>query len=340
MLKKIRVVLAIFVWLGVTLLFVDFTGVAHAWLGWLAKIQFLPALLALNVGVVIALVALTLLFGRVYCSVICPLGIMQDGIAWFGKRAKKNRYRYSPARNILRYGMLVLFVAALIAGIGSFVALLAPYSAYGRIAQNLLAPLWGWGNNLLAAWAEHVDSYAFYHVDVWVRAGSTFAIAVITLVVLAILSYRNGRTWCNTVCPVGTVLGLLSRFSLFRPVIDTSKCNRCGLCGRNCKSACIDTKNHVIDLSRCVVCMDCVEKCSQGAISYTWRRQPAAAKSETTAAAKPDNGRRSFLSATAVVAAATALKAEEKTVDGGLAEILDKKKPERHTRIVPPGAVS
>lgn len=338
MLKKIRVVLAILVWLGITLLFVDFTGVAHAWLGWMAKIQFLPALLALNAGVVIALVAFTLLFGRVYCSVICPLGIMQDGFAWIGKRAKKNRYRYSPARNILRYGMLALFVMALLAGIGSFVALLAPYSAYGRIAQNLLAPLWGWGNNLLAAWAEHAESYTFYRTEVWMRAGSTFAVAVITLVVLAILSYRNGRTWCNTVCPVGTVLGFLSRFSLFRPVMDTSKCNGCGLCGRNCKSACIDTKNHTIDLSRCVACMDCVEKCHQGAISYTYRRTNQVVSSPD--AKKTDRGRRSFLSATAVVAAATALKAEEKTVDGGLAEILDKQKPERKTRIVPPGAVS
>ena len=63
---------------AITLLFLDFTGTVHAWLGWTAKIQFLPALLALNAGVVVALVVLTLLFGRVYCSVVCPLGVMQD----------------------------------------------------------------------------------------------------------------------------------------------------------------------------------------------------------------------------------------------------------------------
>lgn len=142
MLRKLRQTLAFIVILLITLLFLDFSGTIHAWFGWLAKIQFLPALLALNVGVIVGLVALTLLFGRIYCSVICPLGIMQDGFAWLGKKAKKNRYRYSPAKSILRYVMLALMAIAVVLGIGSFVALLAPYSAYGRIVQSLLAPVW------------------------------------------------------------------------------------------------------------------------------------------------------------------------------------------------------
>ncbi len=75
MLRKIRLTFAIFFFVLITLLFLDFTGTLHAWFGWMAKIQFLPALLALNIGVVIILIALTLLFGRVYCSVICPLGV-------------------------------------------------------------------------------------------------------------------------------------------------------------------------------------------------------------------------------------------------------------------------
>lgn len=143
MLKKIRVTLAVVSILLVTLLFVDFTGMAHVWLGWMAKIQFLPALLALNFGVVGVLVALTLIFGRLYCSVICPLGVMQDVFAFFGKKSKKNRYSYSPARNILRYVMLAVMLFAILAGISSVVVLLAPYSAYGRIAQTLMAPLVG-----------------------------------------------------------------------------------------------------------------------------------------------------------------------------------------------------
>ena len=88
MLRKIRVTLAIIFWVGITLLFLDFTGTAQHYLAWMAKIQFLPAILALNVAVIVGLVILTLLVGRIYCSVICPLGVMQDIIAWVSKRKK------------------------------------------------------------------------------------------------------------------------------------------------------------------------------------------------------------------------------------------------------------
>lgn len=224
MLRKIRITLAALFFAAVTLLFLDFTGTLHAWLGWTAKIQFLPALLALNVGVVVLLVLLTLVFGRVYCSVICPLGVMQDIAAWLGKKSKKNRYTYSPAKSVLRYSVLAVFVVAMIAGAGSLAALLAPYSSYGRIANNLFAPVYAWGNNALAYFAERADSYAFYETDVWLKSVPTFVIAVVTFVVLVVLAWRNGRTYCNTICPVGTVLGFIARFSWFKPVIDTSKC--------------------------------------------------------------------------------------------------------------------
>ena len=164
MLRKIRITFALVFFSCITLLFLDFSGIAHAWLGWMAKIQFLPALMALNVGVIIALVALTLLFGRVYCSVICPLGVMQDIFGWLGKRSKKNRYSYSRAKSVLRYVMLGVMVVAAVAGIGSLFALLAPYSAYGRIAQNLLSPIWAFGNNLLAEWAARRESLSLIHI--------------------------------------------------------------------------------------------------------------------------------------------------------------------------------
>lgn len=333
MLRRIRVALAVISITLVTLLFLDFTGTAHRWLGWMARIQLLPALLALNVGVVVALVAATLLLGRVYCSVVCPLGIMQDAFAWLGKRRRRYRYSFSPARTVLRLVMLAIMVAAIVVGVHAVVVLLAPYSTYGRIAQTLLAPLWAWGNNALALLAERADSYAFYTVDVWLRSGATLGVAVATVALLGWLSWRNGRTWCNTICPVGTVLGYIARFSLLRPVIDTAKCNACGLCARSCKAACIDSKNHRIDLSRCVACMDCIDTCRHGAISYTTRRAAKAAPAET-----PDTGRRTFVATAAALGATAALRAQEKTVDGGLAAIADKQAPERRTPIVPPGA--
>lgn len=342
MLRKIRITLAVACFTLLTLLFLDFTGTIHAWFGWLAKVQFLPALLAAEVGIVAALIVLTLLFGRVYCSVICPLGVMQDGFGWLGRRSRRNRYSWSPAITWLRSGFLGLFAVAIAAKIGSLVALLAPYSAYGRIAQNLFSPIWRAGNNVLAYFAERADSYAFYTVDIWIRSAATFAIAAATFVLLGVLAWRNGRTWCNTVCPVGTVLGLLSRFSLLRPVIDTSKCNGCGLCARNCKAACIDDKRHEIDYSRCVACMDCLGKCRKGAISYTLRRKAKhASDTEKSTAAASDGAtmsRRKFLSVTALFAATAAARAQDKRVDGGLAVIEDKKIPARQTRIVPAGA--
>ncbi|MCR5164137.1 MAG: 4Fe-4S binding protein, partial [Thermoguttaceae bacterium] len=101
MLRKIRILLAAFTFVVLTLLFLDFTGTIHLWLGWMAKIQFLPALLAVNAGVVAALVLLTLLFGRIYCSVICPLGILQDLISWFaGRGQKKPRFRFQKAHTV------------------------------------------------------------------------------------------------------------------------------------------------------------------------------------------------------------------------------------------------
>lgn len=346
MLRRIRVLMALLFWACITLLFLDFTGTVHDWLGWMAKIQFLPAVLALNAGVVLLLVVLTLVFGRVYCSVICPLGVMQDAVSHVSglRKKKKFRFSYSPEKRWLRYGMLALFVVALVAGVGSLAALLAPYSSYGRMVQNLLSPLYRWGNNLLAHFAEQADSYAFYKTEVWLRSLPTFLIAAVTFVGIVVLAWRNGRTYCNTLCPVGTVLGFLSRFSLFGITIDAEKCNACGLCSRKCKAACIDGDKHRVDYSRCVACMDCIETCKHGAVRYAFRyRKPSAPSAP--ASGKEDGSRRTFLIATALLAGTAVAQTKKrrrrgKKVDGGLAAILDKKVPCRTTPIVPPGALS
>ena len=344
MLRKIRSTLAVLFWVCVTALFLDFTGTVHAWLGWTARVQFLPALMAGNVIIVAALVALTLIFGRVYCSVICPMGVMQDVISWLSgrRKGKKFRFTYSCELRVLRLSVLGLFIVAIVAGIGSFVALLAPYSSYGRIVSNLFEPLYLWCNNLLALIAEHYDSYAFYSVDVWMRGISTFAVAALTFVVIGWLAWRNGRTYCNTVCPVGTVLGYLSKFALFRLTINTDKCVSCGVCSRKCKASCIDGKHHAIDYSRCVTCFDCIGACTHDAISYRFRF-PLPAKAphtESKTATGVNSGRRTFLSLTVLTAVTAAIEAQEKKVDGGLAVIEDKKAPERKTQIVPAGALS
>lgn len=375
MLRKIRITLAAVCFVAVTLLFLDFTGTLHLWFGWLAKIQFLPAVLALNFVVIAVLLVLTLLFGRIYCSVICPLGVFQDCVSNISSRrkGKKARFAYSKEIKWLRYGVLVLFIVALVAGLNALVALLAPYSAYGRMVQNLLAPVWQWGNNLLAWVAERRNSYAFVTKEVWLKSLPTLIVAAVTFVVVVVLAWRNGRTYCNTICPVGTTLSFFSRFAMFRPVIDSSKCKKCRACERKCKSSCIDVANQRIDYSRCVDCFDCIDSCRLGALRYRFAwgsragsaspaaepvvrqaHQPSAASAAGPVVRQNSPtieapGRRAFIVGGAAVIGGSLLSqfplsAEEeikdKKRDGGFAEIVPKKAPSRKTPVTPFGSES
>ena len=327
MLRKIRITLASIVFILCAALFLDGSGTVSSWFGWLAKLQFLPALLALNLAVVIVLIVLTLIFGRAYCSVICPLGIMQDGISHISsmRKGKKARFRWSPEVKWLRYSVLALFIIALVAGLTSVSALLAPYSAFGRIATSLVRP-----------------------------ALPTAIIAGVTLLVVGILAWIGGRTYCNTVCPVGTVLSFFSRFSLLRPVIDADKCRNCRACEHKCKASCINIDNHEIDYSRCVDCFNCLDSCRFGALKYrmAWNSKTceaagtvqgnaaSSAKAVASDEGKHNAGRRAFISSSVIAATAIALEAQEKKVDGGYAAVTAKKAPERTNPIVPFGAVS
>lgn len=274
MLRKLRIAAAVVCFALVTLLFLDFT--ARSRMVRLAGAHPVPAaLLAVNVGVVAALVVATLLFGRVYCSVVCPLGVMQDGVSWGGGQTPEEPLPLLARENgaaLHRAGPLHRRTRRrhrLTGRTAGPVQRLRPHRA--EPAGSAL----GWGNNLLAYFAERIDSYAFYRTDVWVRSAATFAVAAATFALIAVLAWRNGRTWCNTVCPVGTVLGFLARFSLLRPAIDTEKCVGCNRCARNCKASCIDVEHHRIDYSRCVVCMDCIDTCHKNAIAYDCGRKPA-----------------------------------------------------------------
>ena len=339
MLRKIRIALATVMFIGITLLFLDFTGTMHHWVSWMPKIQFLEAVLALNVVVIVALLVLTLVFGRIYCSVICPLGIMQDIFGWLGKKAKKNRYTYSKQKHALRVLFFGFMLISIVLGGGTIVQLLAPYSAFGRICTNLLQPVYMAGNNVLAAIAEHYDSYAFYHTNVWMRALPSLIISIVTLGILAVLAWRNGRTYCNTICPVGTALSVFAKFSWLKVHFDVDKCKNCSLCTKNCKAACIDYKTHTVDPLRCVVCGDCIKSCKFGALKYGHggNGQP----SEPNKSNEPvDTSKRTFLLSSALVATAAMAQQKDKIMDGGLAEIEDKVAPKRQTPIMPPGARS
>ncbi len=334
MLQKIRIVLGTIFFVCITAMFLDFTGTAHRWLSWMAKLQFLPAVLGLNILAILIVLALTLLSGRIYCSVICPAGVYQDLVSKIASKKKKNRFSFSKENRILRFSVLGVFVVLLLVGLNGIAILIAPYSAYGRMVQNLLQPIYIGVNNLLARAAEHYESYAFYEVDVWIRSLPVFIVAVVTFIAFTVLAWRGGRTWCNNVCPVGTVLGYVSKFSLFKIRIDDSKCVNCKMCEKNCKSSCIDIKTHTIDHSRCVSCMTCLTKCKKDAIHFS-----IASKANTTAD-QPDTTLRAMLTTGAVLAASSVAKAQEKQFDGGLAIIEDKKVPARDIPVKPAGSHS
>lgn len=311
MLKRIRILLATIFFISLTLYLC--MPADCAWLSWTADIQFLPALLAVNLSAIVIVVLLTLIFGRVYCSVICPLGVLQDIISRFGIHTKKNKkqpYTYSPAKSWLRYIVLALFIVLLVAGLTSFAVILAPYSSYGRMVQTIIHPT--------------------------LQAG---VVALVSFVVIAVLAWKNGRTYCNTICPVGTTLSFLSRISLLKPYIDTTKCNGCRSCARNCKASCINAEQHLIDYSRCVSCMDCISHCKQGAIKYGFR--PNAVKEPTSDAQNTpaSRSRREFFTVAGLMAVTYAMAKKHK-VDGGLAAITGKEAPVRNTPVLPPGALS
>ena len=340
MLRKIRIALAAVFFVGITLLFV---GIGQDWLGWMAKLQFLPSALALNLVVVAVILLANFLFGRVYCSTICPMGVFQDVVIWLrrtvgkwqqdaqARRIKKlkesgsaekpkvkqylKRFEYVPEHKWVRYAVLVLSIVSIFASGQMLIALIAPYSAYGRVVRSLVG----------AASGSVVPAL--------------LVTGLVTLVVIVCCAWLWGREYCNTICPVGTTLSLVSRFALFRPTIDTSKCTGCSRCGRGCKTSCIEVKEHKIDYSRCVACFDCIDNCQEGALKYRFvgiARRPE--RKETPQGDKADTGRRAFLATTALVG--TALAAQAQHAQGGFAEVLPKEAPERGTRLVPPGAGS
>jgi len=344
MLQKIRRILAIFFFILITLLFLDFTGTVKVWFGWMAKIQFLPALLAVNASIVICLIILTFIMGRIYCSVICPLGIFQDVIAWIHSKKKKNRYSYSKPMSWLRYTMLIIMIIALVTGIASLAALLEPYSAYGRIVNNLFQPIYLLLNNGLSNLSAHFNNYTFYHTDIWLKSLPTFLISMVTFIVLIILAWQGGRTYCNTICPVGTLLGIIGHFSWLKIHINTEHCIHCGRCDKNCKASCIDSKNNYVDYSRCVLCGDCITKCRANAISFCHKHplvnflQKQKTK-QTSTSSNIDNGKRLFLMGSAIAATRAIIAQKQKKLDGGLAAIADKVEPQRTSPLFPPGSI-
>ena len=299
--KKIRIVVSLALFSCITLYFLDFAEIVPQKFHLLEKIQFVPALLALNVLVLLSLVIVTLLFGRIYCSSLCPLGVFQDLADWLAKRFnRKKKYPHFSEKKILRWSVVILLILAFLSGFQVLVTLLDPYSAYGRICSAIFKPVYLGINNLLALVGNHYHNYRFYIMDIFINGMASLIIALLTFMVIGYLAFMYGRLYCNTICPVGTVLGFLARFSLFKITIGGTGCNSCGLCEMRCKASCIDAKTKEIDYSRCVSCFNCIEVCNRGALKYQlhpFEKKPVIPLQKL----EPDTSKRKFLLATVLV---------------------------------------
>ena len=282
---RILVSLAVFV----TLLF-SFVDIRQAfpktWGHYLAQIQFPPALESTLAGVVwpslvilAVLLVGTLLFGRVYCSFICPLGIFQDIVSRISRLVRGKKYkvpRYAKPVRGIRLAFLILFFGSFLAGLQAYVVgWLDPYSQFGRLGNMFLRPAAAEVNNALTG----VSDYFFQVAPQWPQVGWLLLPVLVLLLVVTIMATLRGRLYCNTVCPVGALLGLVSRYSAFKMVFDKGACVKCARCMKACKAQCIDLKTSEIDYSRCVACFDCEASCNEHGLRYrfTWGQKDTAA---------------------------------------------------------------
>ena len=353
-LKGLRVVLAILIFVPILLFFVDFADVLPDNLHTLLHLQIIPAILGGMAGLVVFQFVLALLFGRIYCSVICPAGVLQDiinRVFCIGKKKKKGvrRFSYHKPMNILRYSILGLTFVLAVFGMIELCTLLDPYSNFGRIANNLFRPVVMWVNNLLADGLARMDNYTLYHVTISNVTVFGVISALVALLIFILMVVFRGRLFCNTLCPVGTLLSLISRYSFFRISFDKEACTHCGNCEHTCKAEAIDSKNLTVDTSRCVDCFNCVSSCAKGGLQY--RFKPSFKKEAETARAQTDviqqatapNSRRTFLSAGATVAVSLPIVS---TIAQGMEKGHGKgqhgqgKHGNKWPPIVPPGAIS
>lgn len=265
MLRVIRIVAAAAVFVGLNLFFLGFaegTGV-------LAQIQFVPACLAFNLAVLGVVAGVTLLAGRLYCSIVCPLGVFQDVALWVRRRLRRTTFLFHAGRPVIRGVAAALFAVLLLCGVVSLAGLVEPYSAYGRFATHLFEPLAAACNNYVADLCMRRGHPCVLKSEIFVRGWLALGVAGTSFVALAVVAALRGRLFCNTVCPVGAVLGLLSVKAPVRIRLDGAKCVKCGLCAKACKAECIDVANGKVDQSRCVRCFNCVCICKKGAL--TWK---------------------------------------------------------------------
>ena len=280
--RRARQVIATFIFTISTIYICGLSGLLPEWLDakFFVNIQLVPALLSASVATLIGLTALVFLLGRFYCSAICPLGIAQDLIMrsskWIQKKRKIKapRAKYRQAHNILRYGLLAATTLVLILGSSYLLILLDPYSIFGRISAVVLNPIINLINNSIAHFTNAAGNYTLTNQAYQWSNIAAIATTIITFGTIIYLNIKHKRLWCNSICPVGTLLGLFSRFAIFKIHIDLNTCTNCKACAKSCKSDTIDyLNNYKIDYSRCVSCYNCIDACKFEALQLSSTRK-------------------------------------------------------------------
>jgi len=331
MLRKLRIIISVVFFALITFFLLDFAEILPHEFHVLAHLQLVPAFISFSVGILIFWIVMTLLLGRVYCSGICPMGVFQDIINRISnpfKSKKQRRFKYRKAHNIVRWSVLGLSIVTFVLGFSFILGSLDPYSAYGRMIVNVFRPVYLAGNNILESIFTGFDNYTFYRVEVYIQSVFSLIIGIVTFLLIGFLAWKYGRLWCNTICPVGTVLGFLSKYSIIRKNIDKEKCNSCGIYATKCKASCIDSTRQKVDSSRCVTCFNCLGSCKQNALSYSLPKKYVTNKDT-------DASKRRFLSAGVTTAAVIpgTVKAQIDTLTGQNGY-------EIQHAIAPPGAIS
>ena len=228
-LKYLRWVLAILIGGFILIFFIDIRNSLPNSLHSILHIQVVPAILGGSL-IAIAITALfTLVFGRIYCSVLCPLGILQDVILrikkwWYKLRKQKKKLytTYSKPFNILRYSILAVVGICFIAGFTMPLLWLDPYSFFGRTATSLLKPVIVLFNNIGADVLNSMDNYSLFRITLENTTYIVIISSAVILTALIITVWLRERIVCNTVCPVGALLSLLSKYSLFGITINNN----------------------------------------------------------------------------------------------------------------------
>lgn len=257
-LKVIRIFLAIIFFVAaVAYLFIG--PQVHPMAAVTAKVQILPSAIAVSLGAILIWLPATFLFGRIYCSTACPVGMLQDTMLPLRRRLKRHpRFHFKSAQQ-LRFHIALVYLLCLIIGLVAVPYLIEPWNIMRNIASTVR----------LSAIQE-----------TWLTLGTGgltgICAGAVSLVLLLLSGFLFGRDFCNTVCPLGTALGIVSNASLYHIEIDPDRCTSCMKCQDVCRSSCIKVVSRYVDNSRCVRCFDCLHVCEDDAIRFQQgRNRPA-----------------------------------------------------------------